>query len=87
MVPIAAMSTRQSATAVASRHPLLNHPMNANTATTKNHGSHSRNCFSGSMIFVTRKSLMAFVPPITGTPLRRLSSTHFTALSMGVAMS
>ena len=53
--------------------------MPATTTTTSNHGSHTRNLRSGSSTSVTRKSLIACVPPMIGTPLRRLSCTQPTA--------
>ncbi len=87
MVPIAAISSRHIPTVVASRQPLLIQPMNATATTTRNQGNHSRKSRIGSRIQVTRKSLIAWVPPMIGTPLRRLSCTHFTAVSMGDEMS
>ena len=69
------------------RQPPLSQPITPIAATTTSHGSHTRNSRNGSIMLVTRKSLIACVPPMTGTPLRRLSPTHSTMRSTAGLMS
>ena len=56
----------------------LTHPIGGDDADHDVPGSARSNSRTGSSTLVTRKSLIDCVPPITGTPLRKLSLTQST---------
>ena len=78
-------ATTRSATAqiAATRRPAVVQAKAVKPQTTIHHGRLTRKSRIGSSRWMTVKSLIDPVPPMIGTPVRKLSRTHSTALLTG----